>query len=67
VRVWKVSLGLEKTKVGVQVIVHHVHPIVGERSLLTKSESRALCGNVTSARESWITIRLLGKGHREYE
>jgi len=65
VRVGKIPLSSKETKVRVQVIVHFVNPVVGERSFLSKSKSSAISGDISSTRKTRSPIWNLGKGHRE--
>jgi len=50
VRVGKVPLSLEETKVRVHIIVNCVYPIVRKRSFLSKCKTHAVCGNISSTR-----------------
>lgn len=68
-----VSLGLEFSEVWIEIVVNHVDISKGERRLLSKFEVLAVCGNISSTRESWLSIWkgegrckriLLGETHR---
>jgi len=59
VRVWKVSLSLQETKVEVQVVAYFVNPINGERSFLSQCKSGAVSGDISRSRETWNSIHYI--------
>jgi len=64
----KVSLGLEFSEVRIEIIVYLVDVTKGEGRLFTQAKVLAVCSNITSTTESWLSIwegerRSKGIGH----